>query len=78
MSVLQYFKLSSNPATTSETGIGAVATDVANAAVQKQLDHQSSKCLKTQGLLYYFCYKTCAEIGKYMYAAEIGNAGALR
>lgn len=43
MSIQQYFKLSSAFPTLSETGIGVIATDETNAAVQKELDGQSYK-----------------------------------
>ena len=47
MLIVQYFKPSSTLQTRSELGIGAVTTDEANAAVQKELDRQSSKCWKS-------------------------------
>ena len=73
MSILQYFKPSSSLPTPSETGIGDIATDEENAAVQKELDRQSCKSSKVYTT---FSDKTRAEIGRY--AAENGNAAALR
>ena len=71
MCILRLFKQFSTLPTTSETGIGVIATDKANAAVQNELDQQNSRGFKKHKVYTAFFAKTRAEIGRY--AAENGN-----
>ena len=73
--ILQFFKPSSTLPTPGETGIGVLAMDEANTAVQRELSRQSSTSKKRK-VSTAFSDQTHADIGKY--TAENGNAAAMR
>ena len=75
MSILSYFKASPLP-TPKETGIGASATKAANQAVSRVLSPVNEPVKKKQKVYTAFTDQQWAAIGKY--AAECGNAAALR
>ena len=78
MSILSYFKPSSMIPSPSDTGIGVVATKEANEAVRKVIDHGASANVVSKKRKAYTAFpdETSANIGRY--AAENGNAAALK
>ena len=78
MSILSYFKPSSMPPSPSDTGIGVVATKEANEAVRKGIDRGASANVVSKKCKAYtaFSDETREDIGRY--AAENGNAAALK
>ena len=77
MSFRLYFKPVSSLPKPEETGLGAVATNEANKAVQRVLDEQRSQQPSSKRRKYTaFGDEQRAKVGKY--AAEIGNSAALR
>ena len=78
MSILSYFKPSSMLPSPSDTGIGVVATKEANEDIRKVIDRGASANVVSKKRKAYtaFSDETRADIGRY--AAENGNAAALK
>ena len=76
MSMLSFLKPSSTLPTSSAIGIRVIATDKANAAIEKELDWQSSTDSTKRKAYTALSAETHAESGRY--TVEYGNSEAMR